>query len=61
VADDELTIGPLHFEYDPKTRYLGIGNGDELYGTAEVSPEDWAGFRDAAKELKEDEKRATQG
>lgn len=44
MATDELTIGPLHFEYDPKTRYLGIGNGEELYGTAEITVETWEGF-----------------
>lgn len=48
---DELTIGSLHFEYDAQTHYLGIGNEEELYGTAEVAPDVWEAFYEAAKTL----------
>lgn len=54
----ELQIGPLHFEYDATTNYLGISNvgvsnDGELYGTAEVRPEDWDAFAEAVKGEKE--------
>lgn len=44
----KVKIGSLVFEYDPTTRYLGIGNGEELLGTAEVDQETWDEFELAA-------------
>lgn len=44
----EVTVGSLVFEYDPITRYLGIGDGHNLFGTAEITVEDWETFVDAS-------------
>lgn len=43
----EVKIGPLVLEYDEDTRYLGVGNGEELLGTAEIDPETWEALRAA--------------
>lgn len=33
--------GNVIFEYDEKTWYCGIGNGEVLFGTIELKPEEW--------------------
>jgi hypothetical protein len=41
----ELTIGPLVFEYDERSRFVGVAPTEgELVGTFECDPETWESF-----------------
>lgn len=48
---DEVTIGPVTFEYDERSRFVGVvKGGEELDGTFECSPETWEAFAEAAED-----------
>lgn len=55
----EVRVGPLVFEYDESTRYVGVGDGQVLKGTFELDPLDWHHFVEATGGLETVEKEGS--